>query len=118
MFSLTIYFGPAATMWTLMWRDEETARAAFTHAQNREPNSLILTDEFGQCCDIERADIRGVMFEDMEKSKLAHIERALYQSRMQAKAAEMAQNDPVLRAARFQQGPSTLVPGGLNGFPR
>ncbi len=118
MFSLTIAFGNGpATMWTLMWRDKEKADEAFARAQDHEPSSLILTDEFGQCCDIERAGICGVMLEDMELSKLAHIERALHQARTQAQGQQAAENDNVLRTQRSRSGPAVLTPG-MNGFPR
>lgn len=122
MFSLTISFGPAATMWTLMWRDKEKAEAAWNAVALAKASETVLnlTDEFGQEAVIEIATVHGVMLEDMEQSKLAHIERAMHQQRMQVKAQEMAQSDPVLRAARFQQGPAVLTPGmpgmpGMNG---
>lgn len=129
MFSLTISFGPGPTMWTLMWRDKEKADAAYDNYAhgvpvNIENDSLVLdlTDDFGQRARIHRADIHGVMLEDMDQSKLAHIERALHQARTQAKGQEMASADSTLRAAAARQagGPSILTPGipGNGMFPR
>lgn len=121
MFSLTISFGPAATMWTMMFKDAEKAEAAFSLILQAPPvGPVIVEDDFGQRACIGRSEIRGVMLEDMEQSKLAHIERALYQARMQAKASEMAESDNSLRASRARQGgPAIIAPFGGNGqFPR
>jgi hypothetical protein len=116
MFSITISFGNPATMWTLMWRDKEKAIAAIKQFSTVE-DSLIVSDDFGQEAHIKRADIHGVMLEDMELSKLAHIERALHQARVQAQGQQAAENDQVLRAQRARSGPAVLTPG-MNGFPR
>lgn len=111
MFSLTISFGPGPVMWTLMWRDKAKAIKAYEQYATIE-DTLILTDDFGQEARIAREDIHGVMLEDMELSKLAHIERALHQARTQAQGQTMAQNDSVLRTARHQGGPPILSPMG------
>ena len=126
MFSLTISFGPGPTMWTLMWRDKEKAEAAWNAlalAKAGGTTVLTIADEFGQEAAIETEAIVGVMLEDMDQSKLAHIERALHQARTQAKGQEMAAADTTLRAAaaRHAGGPSILTPGipgnGMQ-FPR
>ena len=123
MFSLTISFGPGPTMWTLMWRDKDRAYVAYqvyAHHNTAMPTDmgiLDLTDDFGQQCRLQRNVIHGVMLEDMELSKLAVIERALHQARTQAKAAEAAESDQVLRVARTRSGPAVLMPG-MNGMPR
>ncbi len=121
MFSLTIAFGPGPTVWRLMWNDEEAAKKAFdTYAIPIPTTStgfakiLDLTDDFGQTLRVERASIHGVLFEEIDKSKLAHIAAILHQERTQALARQAAGNDPVLRNARFQQGPAVLAPG-MNG---
>lgn len=117
MFSLTISFGPAATMWTLMWRDKEKAEAAY--AQLTRGQGITAADEFGQTANISASEIHGAMLEDMELSKLAHIERALHQARMQAQGQQAAESDAVLRTQRFKQGPAVLVPGmNGGGFPQ
>lgn len=77
--------------------------------------SVNVTDDFGQSAHIDLEQLHGVMLEDMEQSKLAHIERALHQGRTQAKAQEMAADDAVLKAARFRQGSTpVLTPMGGN----
>ena len=119
MFSLTISFGPGPVMWTMMWRDREKAEAAWNAvAISKATESVLkLTDDFGQDAIIEITTIHGIMLEDMELSKNAHIERALHQARMQAKGQEMAESDQILRAARARQGgPGILTPmGPMNG---
>lgn len=117
MFSLTISFGPASLAWTLMFNDEESARAAHLAVTVPEGEYFSIRDDFGQTADLKRASVHGVMLEDMEKSKLAHIERALHQARLQAKAQEMAENDSQLRAARARSGPAIIDPMGRQVSP-
>ena len=128
MFSLTISFGPGPTMWTLMWRDETKAKEAadkLRHGVDGRYNTIgginpqyaALEDEFGQQADVKFSEIHGFMFEDMELSKLAHIERALHQARTQAQGQQAAENDQVLRVQRARSGPAVLMPG-MNGMPR
>ena len=122
MFSLTIAFGPGPTVWRLMWNDEEAAKKAFGECATPMPaistdfaEMLDLADDFGQQLRVERASVHGVLFEEIDKSKLAHIAAILHQERTQALARQAAANDPVLRNARFQQGPAVMVPQGMNG---
>jgi len=56
------------------------------------------------------------MLEDMEKSKLAHIERGLHQARTQAKAQQAATQDPVLKSAAMMRGPAMIDPMGNSRF--
>jgi hypothetical protein len=121
MFSLTIVFGPGPMVWTLMFKTEEKAREEL--AKIVDLPTISYADDFGQECLITRGSIHGMMIEDLEQSRLAHIERALHQARTQAKGAEIADNDPVLKQARHRaQGGMPMiqpVPGfGPNGrFP-
>lgn len=117
MFSLTISFGPQGAPWVLMWKSEEPAKKAYDCVVTTRPlESVELVDDFGQTCRIWGDSIHGVMLENLELSKLAHIERALHQARMQAKGQEAAENDQVLKAARFRSGPGVITPmGGPNG---
>jgi hypothetical protein len=97
MFSLTIVFGPGPMVWTLMFKTEERVREELANwAINKTP----LIDDFGQECVINADIMHGYMVENLEQSKLAHIERALHQARTQAKGAEIADSDPVLAQAR------------------
>jgi hypothetical protein len=116
MFSLTIVFGPGPMVWTLMYKTEETARAHRDFLQGKEDTCLRLTDDFGQEAELVRSSIHGTMFEDMEISKLAHIERALHQARTKVKADELAQADPVIRSAAMRQGGAILQPA-MPGMP-
>ena len=113
MFSLTIAFGPGNGMWTLMWREKEKADAAWDAlALAKAANAVLqISDEFGQECVSEIAAVHGAMLEDLNLSKLAHIERALHQARVQAEGQTMAESDHVLRAARARQGSAILTPG-------
>lgn len=120
MFSIAITYGPAATTWVLMYRDEKNAEDAWQKLTSPAidthppvPGTHRLVDDFGQRLCIPTNEIKGLMFENMHESMNAHIERALHQARMQAKGSEQAENDSTLRAARARQqhGPAILQPG-------
>lgn len=121
MFLLTIVFGTSPVPWGFLFKEEEKAQQAFDHVVlcKQTPDSRIgIEDDFGQKASLDTDKIQGFMLEDMEKSKLANIERGLHQARTQAKAQQQAQQDPVLRAAQLgAASPAVLSPMGmrLNG---
>jgi len=108
MFSLTIVFGPGPMVWTLMYKERE--KAENHRAQLAGSNSVILVDDFGQEATFFGDPVNGVMLEDLEQSKLAHIERALHQARTKIKADEMAMADPAMRAAAQRHQSPILQP--------
>jgi hypothetical protein len=77
-------------------------------------DSFSLEDDFGQRFIIDRASVAGISFEDLDKSMLAHIQRGLHNARTQAKAQQIAMNDPVLKTAAMTrgQGPGVFDPQG------
>lgn len=118
MFSMTILLGEG-TPWTLLFKTQEsfdTAKLiyntpALTDFQGK---TFELTDDFGQHAFIKRASIHGVLFEDLEQSKLANVERGLHHARTQIAAEQAGRADPVIsgfRPAR-PQGPAVLSPMG------
>jgi hypothetical protein len=127
MFSLTIVFGPGPMVWTLMFKTEEKLkfvleelafRSTDGHAGHKE--AFCVTDDFGQNCAIRDAQVHGFMSENLEQSKLAHIERELHLVRTKLKANEIADADPQIRQARRnQQGGMPMlqpIPAGIPGF--
>ena len=113
MFIINVALGN--TSWRLLFKDEEKARTAFAEMQPRASADIgfIIEDDFGQTlCSTAKA-IYGLMFEDMDKTKLAHVEMALHQARTQNLATKMAQSDQSLRASSMMQGPAILNP--MNG---
>jgi hypothetical protein len=118
MFSVTIVFGPGPMVWTLMYKTIEMANAATASLENCTDPMIVLTDDFGQQAAIVVNQIHGVMFEDLEQSKLAHIERALHQARTKIKADELAMADPVMRAAAQRQQSPILQPMMPAGMPQ
>jgi hypothetical protein len=115
MHSLTICFGPTATVWTLLFKEEERAKAAHAAILNVDTNGITLVDDFGQYVSLRREQVHGVMLENMDLSQQAQIERGLHQARSQAKAQDKAMADPVISQSlrRQQQGPAVLAPGGM-----
>ena len=115
MYLLSIVFGPSPVPWGLLFRDEKLANDAMTvcvTAKDGGRSSIELVDEFGQHVLMDTSNIHGVMLEDMEKSKLGMIERAIHQERLKVKANEMARVDPVLKTAAMTQGAPILQPFG------
>ncbi len=125
MFSLTIVFGPGPMVWTLMFKTVEEAKIyemVLTTTMKHDDTFVTIKDDFGQEAVVVTSEIKGWMIEDLEQSRLAHIERALHQARTQAKGSELADADPVLRQARMKAqgglGMIQPVPGGMMGNGR
>lgn len=117
MFSMTILFGTSPVPWTLLFKTQESfdnARTIYNTPalQTFSGEALELIDDFGQQANIKRASIHGVLFEDMEQSKLAHIERGLHQTKTQIAAERAGQADPAISSwmRTRQQGPAVLQP--------
>lgn len=125
MFSLTICFGPTGTLWTMLFKTEQNARQIsdiikeemVTYKLQGKDGYGEFNDEFGQSFSLAFSAIHGMMLEDLEQSKLAHIERALHQARTQALGQTMVESDSTLKAARQRQGAAIIqpFPGPSNG---
>lgn len=124
MFSMTILFGNPALPWTLLFKTEETANAAWasyraTKANSFEGDELHITDDFGQTASIKRASIHGALFENMDESKLAHVERGLHNLRTQIAADKAGMADPAIMAhmrTKQMQSPAMLGLGPNGAF--
>lgn len=112
MFSITLALGNQA--WRLLYKNEEKAALAFGKLQSARQEELFLDDEFGQTVQICKNGLTGFLFEDLEKMKMAHVEMALHNARLQSMANKAAQADPGLRANAMMNGPGVLTP--MNGF--
>ena len=109
MFSLSIALRDNPAMWTLLFKSKETADAAWAKLPATGEVG-IFEDDFSQRVFLNLNSVTGAVLEDLEVSKLAHIERALHTARTNAKAHQLAQSDPVLRTAAMGQGPAVLSP--------
>lgn len=112
MFCITIALKDTPAPWTLLYKDEALAQADWDNYKNNPAENISLGDDFGQVAQVNRACVAGAMFEDLDKSMLAHIERGLHNARTQAKAQQIAMNDPVLKTAAMTrgQGPGIFDP--------
>lgn len=110
MYSLTIHFGPNAMVWSFLFKEEKTAKAARNLATCNPSNAthFSIADDFGQTADFAYFAIHGVMLEDMDAVMEARIFRSLDNARGEIKAKQRAATDPVIRSA--QQGPSVIAP--------
>ena len=115
MFSISIALADNPATWVLLYQTEEAARATWeAFASCPKDGVANLVDEFGQETVIERSRVAGAMFEDLSKSMMAHVEKGLHNARTQAKAEQIAINDPILKTAAMakQRGPGIFSPVG------
>ena len=111
MFSLTVVFGTSPTPWVLLYKTKDALDAAVTNYRTRafDTGEFIATDDFGSTISVKRTAIQGIMFEDMDLSKMNAIERGLHHARSQARAEQMAAADPVLKAASMHRGGAAML---------
>lgn len=115
MFTLSIALGRAQPMvWTLMFRRKEAAEAAVTTLRE-SVGTVMITDEFGQTFDGQKADVVGSLFENLEESRGAHVERALAGARVQAAVMSRVAADPALRQAAMMAGSPPVLSPIMNG---
>ena len=108
MHAITVLVGQIG--WSLLFKDEEKANKVAEVLKKREGPFTAIEDDFGQKLDARTDAICGFMIEDMEQSKLAHVERALHQQRTQNLAQKTAEADPSLRLNRMMNGPAMISP--------
>lgn len=116
MFCINIALGN--TSWRLLFKDGEKARESFNYLfppMAGEKTCVQLTDDFGQQLALKLSAIHGAMLENMDETKMAHIEVALHQARTQNAAQRAAQSDPSLKSPMIGGGPAVLTPGMNNG---
>ena len=117
MFAVNIALGNS--VWRLLFKNEDTAKTAFEKIKGGNPNGIgtfELEDDFGQRLSAKIDAVHGLMFEDLDKAKMANVELFLHQQRVQAMAQKAAQNDPGLRANNLMNSPRMIDPMG--GMPR
>ena len=125
MHCLSIVFNAGSpVMWKLLYREVgEASIQANKLCETREkwagslPAPLVeITDDFGQLVQISCDSFAGCMLEDLDQSKLAHIEMSLHEAKTRAMATKQAQSDPALRTAgMISGGMPILSPMGPNG---
>lgn len=111
MFSLSINFGPAGTVWGLLFKTKEAANDAVKNLLS-DPQGGV-SDDFGQIFIGSQEHINAVLLEDLSESKLGMVERMLHEARTRAAATTQAQHDPALRTAQMSQGPGIITPMGM-----
>lgn len=118
MFSMTISFGNSGTQ--LLFKTKEAFEAAKEKYKTPKTTSyeLHLIDDYGIEILVKRSAVHGAMFEDLDQSKLGHIERGLHQVRLQIAAdkAGMAAPDIVAHMRTRGQGPAVLAPNFNGAF--
>jgi hypothetical protein len=118
MFLISIAMGRSQPIvWTLMFRTEEKAVETFK-LLHENMGGIAVADDFGQTIFAERANILSMLLENVEQSKLAHVERGLHEQRIRAAIVTRMAADPTLRrGAGGGSGPAMLTPIPGGGFP-
>lgn len=113
MFCLNVALGNIA--WRLIFENQENCNKACEHLNDE---IVSIDDDFGQMFRAPKENISGWLAEDMEKTKLAHIELSLHFKRIESMTTKRAQNDQGLRADMLtRQTPAIFSPMGNNGRP-
>jgi hypothetical protein len=112
MFCLNIALGNIA--WRLLFKDEKNALNAL--ALFNVTDTVRVIDDFGQSLEAKVSSIHATLLEDLDKTKMAHVELALHQQRMNVMATKLAQTDPQLRA-NATNGGAIIAPMGGGGRP-
>ena len=121
MYCITVTLGMSS--WALMFKEKPEKQLeelrSFMRQQHLtqqigDSRVMTLTDDFSQECDIVAGALAGFLFEDMDVSQEATIQRSLHHHITQAKLQKRAQSDPTLRAASLGSGVPSFMPG-VNG---
>lgn len=114
MYSLTIALAQSPVTWTLLFKTKETAFEAWGKRIGSE--TLDLEDDFGQSACLQRHLIGGMLLENLDESKLAHVARTLHVEHVKIAANKAAAADPALNARLVTPGgPAIFQPGMGNG---
>lgn len=113
MYLLTVVFGPTGVTWGFLYKVMENAQRNYMRLTDTD-DQIEIVDDYGQVARLFSTDIHGYMLENLELSKVAQIERGLHHARTQAKANQMAQADPIIRAGNMSRGSglATIDPMG------
>lgn len=120
MFSITVALANTQIVWTLLYKTKAVADSAWRGLLELHSNlkqDAGVCDEFGQMVMLPVGAIAGVLFEDLDQSKMAHIERAMHTERVKIQAQNAAQSDPIIKNAMrtAQRGPAIFDPTMQNG---
>lgn len=107
MFSITVALANTQIVWTFMYKTKESADAAWTGGHDPVTTDWLISDDFGQRATIPRKS--PALLEDLDQSKMAHIERSLHVERVKVAAQRAAQSDPVLKTAMMTRGNGAAV---------
>jgi hypothetical protein len=121
MFCLSIHIGQV--VWQMMYKSEDSVHAADSILASAHNSSFsvpgpitIISDDFGQIAHVSLAALHGWLVEDLDLSKLAHVEKGLHNARTQNDYVKRVMADPSAQP-RQQMGPGVLSPMG-NGILR
>ena len=120
MFAISVSVGVVS--WRLLYKDSDNAqknfkiiRDAITERRTEvfTPAFFVdMTDEFGQQFVARVDSINGLVFEDLEKSKLGNIEFSLHSARTQIDYQQRYETDPKIRGGMASRGPGIITPMG------
>lgn len=111
MYAITVNVGNVS--WQLLFRDQERFNSSLQALTLSDPiSTLTLADDFGQTTEFKRSSLHGFFAEDLDQSRLAHIEMGLHRHKTQMDFQKRAGADPGLRQPAVLQP----MPGGNGMF--
>ena len=96
MYAVTVAFNNLS--WRFLFRSKDAAEK-FRQFSDYPTQDLIIDDDFGQHAEIRAGAIAGIQIEDMEQSRLVHVEQMLWQHRIQRTAQDRVKREPGLATA-------------------
>jgi hypothetical protein len=97
MFSISIAMGRGTpVVWALLYRTKEKALEASLKLHESQ-GEISLNDEFGQTIHVVKANVVGILTEDLEQSRVAHLERAIHEQKIRAAVGTRMRSDPAFR---------------------
>ena len=113
MYLISVVVGRAQPLvWGLLFRDERKALDALTSL--RAVGDIDVADDHGQRLVAKGGDIGPIMFENMDESKVASIERTVHEQRIRSQVVSRMRAEPGLQNLAMG-GPAMLSPMGMNG---
>lgn len=109
MHQITIAAGPIP--WSLLFKTDKNARDAWAKVRANKNEDTEIEDDFGQSILLAEGAITSAVYEDLAKSEMAYVARALHQQKVQFKAQDAAKADTFLREKMRAQGPAVLSGG-------
>lgn len=113
MFMISIVFGSASpSTSTFLFKEEDKAKLAYANIQRElgvPGRKAEIIDDFGLSASWPGYIIQNVTLEDLEKSRIGKVERAMEDIYFKIDGNDRVKVDPKVKAASMTQGMPTII---------